>query len=199
MSGGKGRGIGRLAGALSLLGLSGCSLFFSPRREFVHQEDVLEATARAAGFSPDGRIYQLIFSEVSRDSLIFQYRGVENPDDQAWAIRFSQKSSEQKPDDLGRLNDLLQAIQKGKEAFEVGKRDRRELKGLAVEFAPYRFHSVLKGRSGDPLIASGMAAVVRVDGVPAPLIFQLNVQNITGRRPEVGWEQMEPLVQAIQR
>jgi hypothetical protein len=191
--------IGRLAGALWLLGLSGCALFFSPRREFVDQEDVLAATARASAFTPDSGVYQLLFAEVSKDSLIFQYRGVDNPEDQAWAIRFSQKSSEQKPDDLGRLNELLQAIQKGKEGFEAGKRDRRQVKGLNVDFAPYRFHSVLKGRAGEPLPATGMAAVVRVEGGPGPLIYQLNVQNIAGRHPEVGWEQLEPLVLAIQK
>ena len=187
----------RAVALLLILFLPGCALFFSPRREFVNQQDVLEATARAAEFDPDGGAYQLLFAEVSKDSLIFQYRGATNPDDQAWAIRFAQKSTEQKPDDLGKLNDLLEAIGKGKDRFEVGKKDRRQVNGLNVDLAQYRFHS--KGLTGEPLPACGIAAVVRVEGGRAPLLYQLNVQNIANRRPELGWDQLEPLVLAIQR
>ncbi len=194
-----GRRTRRLAPALLVLLLSGCSLFSSPRREYVDQEDILLATARAAGFQPDQGAYQLLFAEVTKDSIIFQYRGVEHPDDQAWAIRFSQKSTEQKPEDLGRLNDLLEGIRKGKEDFEVLEKGRRQVKGLDVEFALYRFRSPIKGRAGEPLHATGSAAVVRVDGGLAPVLYQFNVQNLEGHRPELGWEEMEPLVNAIRR
>jgi hypothetical protein len=189
------------AGAAAVLGLplSGCLLFSRPEKQYVTQERVLEATALAAGYLPDPSSYALIDAEVSRDSITFQYRGVRHPGDRAWMIRFAQKSTEQKPLDLVDLERLVDALRAGKDGFEVVDRAENTLNDLTLRFFRYRYLSPIQDDKGNRVTAGGAAGVLKVPSEPAPVIYQLNVENLEGDRPDIGWAELEPLVRAVPR
>jgi hypothetical protein len=190
------RAVGGL-GAAAALALSGCVLFSGPRREFVSQDEVLGSIARTAGFAPDEGLWRLVHAEVSQDSITLQYLGVEHPGDSAWVIRFSQKSTEQRPESLGTLSGMVLAIAKGKEGFEAIEKGERTTGDLPVEFARYRSRSTIRDEKGRPVEAAGIAAIVKIDRAPAPVLYQINVENYAGDRPEVGWGDLEPFLKTI--
>ncbi len=192
--------------ALAAWTAGGCSLLFPrPESRFVDREKVLEAIAEASGFEPDRSFYRLRYAEVSPDLSTFHYQGVAHPGDRAWATLFSQKEAEQRPEDLSRLDGVLSAIEEGKEGFRVVDRSRREWNGIPVEIARYRFESPLRAvesgpdgrQTARPVEASGVAAAVRMDRSPAPVIYHFNAANIEGDRINLGWEEIEPFLRAI--
>jgi len=191
------RAVGGLGASAAALALSGCVLFSGPRREFVSQDEVLGSIARTAGFAPDGGLWSLVHAEVSRDSITLQYLGVEHPGDSAWVIRFSQKSTEQRPESVGTLSGMMMAIAKGKDGFEAIEKGERTAGELPVEFARYRSRSTFRDEKGRPVEAAGIAAIVKLDRPPAPVVYKINVENYAGDRPEIGWADLEPFLRAI--
>jgi hypothetical protein len=181
------------------LASGGCALMRGPHREFVSQEEVLEAAARTAGYSPPASRFRLVRADISRDSITFQYLGTEAPGDTAWVIRFAQKSTEQKPEALASLATLLEAIAKGKAGFEVIENGRRYEGAVPVEFARYRYLSPIRSDSGRAVPGVGIAAIVKIEETPAPIIYKMNFENYAGGRTEVGWTEMEPLIGALPR
>jgi len=57
----------------------------------------------------------------------------------------------------------------------------------------------VRDRAGRPVTAGGVAAAVRVPAEPAPLIYHMNIENLEGDRPDLGWEEIASLVDAIPR
>ncbi len=185
---------------------SGCSFFFArPESQYVDRERVLEAVAEASGFEPDGAHYRLRYAEVSPDLNTLHYQGVAHPGDRAWVTIFSQKEAEQRPDDLSGLDGVLAAILEGKDGFRLVERTRRDWNGISVEIARYRFQSPLRGvesgpdgrQTARPVEASGVAAALRADRSPAPVIYHINAVNIEGDRTDLGWNEIEPFLRAI--
>jgi len=168
-----------------------------PRREYKSQEAVLEAVREASGYATDEAVYRLVRADVAQDSIIFQYRGVKHPGDSAWVIQFSQKSTEQSPAELADLGTLLEALARGKEGFQKGDREEKVYRDRKVEFARYGYLSILRNNRGQQVQAAGITAVTRVDADPAPLIYQLKVENMEGDRADIGWPDLVPLLDAI--
>ena len=182
----------------SILGLAfAAAACAPPQPKYVSQDDVLQAISRAARYSPARSSYRLRHAEVSGDAITFHYQGVAYPGDRAWAIRFATKTSEQRPEELVRIENLLETIRGKKEGFRETGRGKRDFRGLAVEHVAYRFDSPFYV-GGKPVAAGGIAAVTRVEGDPAPVVYQLNVVNEEGNRPDLGWAEVEPLLSAIQ-
>jgi hypothetical protein len=178
--------------------LSGCILI-APKRTFVDKKDVLDAVAEASGYRPDPSRYRMRHADVYPDLITFHYQGAVHPGDRAWVICFSQKSTEQRPEELVKLDALLATIAEGKDGFQVLERGRRDLHGVDVIFARYHFLSPLRDSKGQPVRAGGVAAVTRLERGPAPVIYHLNADNIEGDRPDLGWPELEPLAAAIKR
>jgi len=176
----------------------GCAYLSRPEREFVSQEDVLQAVAKTSGYSPSVSAYRLRQAEVSSDMITFYYQGTSRPGDRAWVIRFSTKSTEQEPEDLVKIEKLMQAIRAGKDGFQEGALGRREVGDLMVEFMSYRFRSTLRDNRGAPVMAGGIAAVTRVHANPAPVVYHLNVVNVEGDEMP-GWNEIKPLAEAIRQ
>ena len=188
-----------LASGLAPWLAAGCNVLTSPHRQFVSQEKVLESAAEAAGYVPDGGRYRLVRIDASTDAITFQYLGVREPGDGAWVVRFAQKSTEQNPEGLARIESLAAAIARGKPGFEKVEEGRKDHQGLPVEFIRYRYRSAVLDGKGKPAIACGIAAIAKVDTDPAPVIYQFNVENFAGDRSEVGWDDLVPLLDAVPR
>lgn len=184
------------AAALALLA-SGCALFHRPVKDYVSQDEVLLAVARAAGYGPDEAKYRLRHADVSSDLITFHYQGVDHPGDRAWVIRFAQKSSEQRPEELVDLDRLIRAIAEGKDGFKQEGREQREAGGLKANVARYSYLSPIRDQQGKRLPAGGAAAIIRLSRLPAPVVYHLNVDNMEGDRPDLGWPELKPLVEAI--
>jgi hypothetical protein len=129
--------------------------------------------------------------------ITFYYQGVAHPGDRAWVIRFATKNTEQRPEDLVKLESLIQAIKVGKDGFQEDSRGVHQVGRLSVQFVTYQFRSPLRDSKGRPATAGGVAALTSLDHQPAPLIYHMNVVNIEGDRPTLGWPEIEPLAQAI--
>jgi hypothetical protein len=178
---------------------AGCNVLTAPDRQFVSQEKVLESAAEAAAYVPDRERYRLVRLDASADAITFQYLGVREPGDGAWVVRFAQKSTEQDPEGLTRIGSLVAAIARGKPGFEKVEEGRRQHKGLQVDIVRYRYRSAVLDAKGKPVAASGIAAIVKVDMRPAPVIYQFNLENFAGDRSEVGWTDLVPLLDAVPR
>ena len=184
-----------LPAAMGILS-GGCAFFSRPEREYVSQADVLEAVAKTSRYAPAESAYRLRQVEVSGDLITFYYQGSSQPGDRAWVIRFATKNTEQEPEDLVKLEKLVEAIRVGKDGFQEGSLGRRKVGDLVVEFMSYRFRSTLRDDRGRQVTAGGVAAVTRVPLNPAPVVYHMNVVNVEGDHA-LGWKEIEPLAAAI--
>ena len=85
-----------LLAALALATLAGCAVLTSPDRKFAANDPVLRSIEAKMRYVVDPDRYRLVRAEVAEDAVTLHYLGVEYPGDQAWVVRFSEKSTEKK-------------------------------------------------------------------------------------------------------
>ncbi len=180
------------AGAAILL--PGCSFLTTAERDYLSNEDVLGTAAMASGYLVDPGLFRLTGLDVREDSISFQYSGVAHPGDHAWVVRFSEKTTEQNPIALADVYSLLPLLGEGRNGFAIVDEGARAADGLSARFVRYRFESPIRDGAGKPLPAHGIVASLRVEGGGTPLVYHLKLDN-HGDREDVGWEDLEPLVE----
>ncbi|MGQ9590480.1 MAG: hypothetical protein ACUVYA_09340 [Planctomycetota bacterium] len=195
-------GAARLAGAvaspsvlaaLSFLATS-CSLFVeSPERTFVSNEALLEGLARSAGYLVDPSLHRLIRAEIFEDSLTLQYRGERHPGDAAWVVRFSVKSSEQDPDSVADIATVLPVLAEGRDRFEVTEHGKRDVAGVEVQFARYRFQSPARDPDARPLEGRGILAAFVSEEGGGKVAYHVKLDN-QGDRDDLGWDDLAPFL-----
>ena len=196
----RGWGSAVVLGTLLALAAQGCGVMGQAvGKRYASQKTVLNAAAKASGYQPDPDRWHLVHLEVAPDYTTFQYRGVKEPGDRAWVVRFAQKTTEQRPDQVASIEGLLETIREGKEGFQILEKASRQYQGLQVEYARYRYSSVIRGDKGSPLPAGGAAALVILAQDPAPVIHQIDVDNFEGLRFELGWDDLRAFIDAIAR
>lgn len=179
--------------ALSVLSTS-CSIFIeSPERTFVSNEALLGGLARSAGYLVDPNLYRLVRAEVLEDSLTLQYRGERSPGDAAWVLRFSVKSSEQDPDSVADLATVLPVLAEGRERFEVTEHGKRDLGGVEVQFARYKFESPARDSASEPLRGRGILATFLAETSGGKVAYHVKLDN-QGDRDDLGWEDLLPFL-----
>ena len=154
----------------------GCSVFSSPDREYRSNERVLDAVAGRVGYVIDDDFAELTRVEIEDDVITFHYRGVEYPGDQAWVVRFSEKSTELEPESLATVASAIEVIRDEnlQRGFEAEEARSQVLFGVEIEFAAYTFDSALapSGREGRGLLV----ALRRVEN-GLPVIYQIKLDN----------------------
>ena len=178
--------------ALCLVSLTGCSLLSSPDREFRGNSRVLDSVAASLGYSVSSGEFELTRAEVEDDAATLHYRGDEYPGDQAWVVRFSEKSTELSPEALTHVESAVSVIeQEGLQPkFSVEQTETVEIEGLTVELATYTFESHLAPaeRTGRGILA---ATRVEVDG--HPIVVQIKLDNY-GDRQTLSAEALRPFL-----
>ena len=178
--------------AVCLVSLTGCSLLSSPDREFRGNSRVLDSVAASLGYSVSSGEFELTRAEVEDDAATLHYRGVEYPGDQAWVVRFSEKSTELSPEALTHVESAVSVIeQEGLQPkFSVEQTETIEIEGLTVELATYTFESHLAPaeRTGRGILA---ATRVEVDG--HPIVVQIKLDNY-GDRQTLSAEALRPFL-----
>lgn len=181
---------------LTALLASGCDLLSSRQRSYLSNGEILESVAEDSGFSVDPRLYELFQAEVREDALLLYYRGVTYPGDQAWIWRFSRKSSEQKPDVLTDLDQLIPIIEEGRDGFRAGEPRTRTIGPAALTYLPYTFRPPIRDPDGEPHQGHGILGILerRVRG--EPVVFYFNLDN-WGDRSEFDESALEPFLKAM--
>lgn len=162
--------------ALLLGGLAGCAVLTSPERNYDSNRRAMRTVEHELDYVVDRAAYRLERIEVTDDAVTFHYLGVAYPGDQAWVVRFSEKSTELEPERLASVEPAVavirdQGLQPGFAAASVGT---AEVEGVSIEAATYTFRSTLapKGRTGRGVLA----ALRRVEGNDT-VIYQVKLDN----------------------
>ncbi len=186
-----------LAALLALLGgaLAGCSVFSAPDREYQSNARVLSAIEAKIHYRVDRSAFRLTHAEVTEDAITLHYLGVEHPGDQAWVVRFSEKSTELAPDRLATVAPAISVIRDGEllPGFTPNLVSSLEIAGVALEAATYTFDSTLapSGRTG-----RGVLAAVRRTERGRSVIYQIKLDN-HGDRERLTPAALTPLIAAI--
>lgn len=178
--------------ALSVSLLGGCAAFSSPEREYTSNERVLARIESTLGYRVDRGAFRLVRTEVTDDSVTLHYLGVEHPGDQAWVVRFSEKSSELSPDRLATVAPAIAVIaEEGLQpGFSAGPPALRTVAGVEIEAAAYTFRSTLapSGRTG-----RGILAAVRRTERGEPVVYQVKLDN-HGDRESLAPDDLAPFL-----
>jgi len=177
--------------ALAAFLLAGCAAFSSPEREFSSNERVLGAIESRLGYRVDRAAYRLVRAEVTEDAITLHYLGVEYPGDQAWVVRFSEKSSELAPERLARVAPAIAVIaeERLQPGFLAQAPVESEVAGVRIESAAYTFRSTLApAETGRGILA----ALRRSDGDGA-VVYQIKLDN-HGDRQSLVPADLEPLL-----
>jgi len=166
----------RRTAAIAALFLGGCAAFSSPEREFSSNERVLSGIESRLDYHVDRGAYRLVRAEVTEDAVTLHYLGVETPGDQAWVVRFSEKSSELAPDRLAKVAPAIAVIaeEELQPGFAPGAPAQSEVLGVRLESASYTFRSSLapSGRTG-----RGIIAALRRTERNEPVVYQIKLDN----------------------
>jgi hypothetical protein len=184
-----------LALAAALL-LAGCAAFSSPEREFSSNERVLAAIESRLDYRVDRAAYRLVRAEVTEDAITLHYLGVAFPGDQAWVVRFSEKSSELAPERLARVAPAIAVIEEERlqPGFLAGAPAESEVAGVRIESASYTFRSTLAPEE----TGRGILAALRVQEGEDAVVYQIKLDN-HGDRQRVGVEDLAPFVAPLAR
>ena len=159
-----------------VLGASGCSVLSGPEREYTSNERVLSSIEGRLRYEVDRAAFRLTRAEVTDDAVTLHYSGAEHPGDQAWVVRFSQKSSELAPERLASVAPAVAVIEEeGLQAgFSPSAVRTVTIAGVAAEAVTYTFESTLapEGRSG-----RGALAAVRVLERGHEVVYQIKLDN----------------------
>ena len=166
---------------LGSLALSGCSFLSSPDREFRENDRVLDTLAASLGYSIDRDEFELTRAEIEDDAATLHYRGVEYPGDQAWVVRFSEKSTELSPEALTHVESAVAVIREEglQPSFSVSGTETVVIDGLTVELARYTFKSHLAPAERTGL---GILAATRAEVGGLPIVVQIKLDNYGDRQ-----------------
>ncbi len=189
-------------GVVSLLvwmcaGVCGCSLFTAPRRDYTTNDRLLTSLADASGYRVADEEFELVEIDLRDDVITYQYRGVEYAGDQAWVIRFSEKSTEQNPAALSDIDSLTSVLREGRRRFEiVSEGTVTRGAGDVVSFVAYRFDSTVQSNSGVPFEGRGVVAVLSQSVGDLRLIYQIKLDNY-GDRTDLAIGDLDAFLQPL--
>ena len=183
--------------ALALGTLAGCAVLTSPDRKFAANDPVLRSIEAKMRYVVDPDRYRLVRAEVAEDAVTLHYLGVEYPGDQAWVVRFSEKSTELAPESLASVEPALAVIdaESLQPEFAAGPVETTTRSGVTLETAAYTFHSTLApiGRSG-----RGILAAFRRTERGQPVVYQLKLDN-HGDRDQLTVADLAPFLAPFDR
>ena len=174
---------------------SGCVLI-GPDVSYLSNREILEVTSEAAAVTVDGDSFELVQAEILEDSIAFHYRGVAFPGDQAWILRFSEKSSEQDPVRLSDVYSLLPILQEGREGFRRVADDTDQREDATVCYVAYSFDSPVHDEDGKALAGRGLVATITCERSGKPVVYHVNLDN-WGDRDKLDIEDLQPLLEPI--
>lgn len=182
--------------ALGALLLAGCAAFSSPERQFSSNERVLAGIESRLGYRVDPAAYRLVRAEVTEDAITLHYLGVEFPGDQAWVVRFSEKSSELAPERLARVAPAIAVIEEERlqPGFLAAQPAESEVAGVRIESASYTFRSTLAPAGTGRGIIAALRRIERQDAV----VYQIKLDN-HGDRASLGPGDLAPFVAPFAR
>jgi hypothetical protein len=177
---------------LGALGCAGCSVLSSPDREYSSNARVLAAIEDRLDYRVDRSEFLLTRAEITDDAITLHYLGVAHPGDQAWVVRFSEKSTELSPERLATVAPALAVIEGERLQPDFAARPpaETEVAGVRIEAATYTFRSTLApaGRSG-----RGVLAALRRTERGDEVVYQIKLDN-HGDRANLTAEDLAPLL-----
>ncbi len=186
-----------LSRGLAVFGLlvlfTACSLLFSPARSYVANRDLLDVTAREAGFEVDPAHFELVGVDLRDDVVTFQYKGKEYSGDQSWVMRFSEKSTERDTIGLSDVHSLAGVLSEGRRSFAVVDDGERPFESGTARYLRYTFESPVRDDSGEALVGRGIFVVLRRAVAGGVLVYQIKLDNY-GDRDELVWSDLAPLL-----
>ena len=184
---------GRVLAILSAVLVTACSLLQSPERSYVTNRELLEATSKRLGFEVDPEQFTVVAADLRDDVITLQYTGKAYPGDQAWVMRFSEKSTEQDSIALSDVHPLVRALSDGRRRFAVVESGERAFAGDVARYLEYTFESPLRGATGEAFVGRGFLVVLRRMGAEGRLVYQIKLDNY-GDRDELVFADLEPLL-----
>ncbi len=176
--------------------VTACSLLQSPDRSYVSNRELLEATSKRLGFEVDPEQFTVVAADLRDDVITLQYTGKAFPGDQAWIMRFSEKSTEQDSIALSDVHPLVRALSEGRRRFEVVESGERVFAGDVARYLKYTFESPLRGETGEAFVGRGFLVVLRRMGAEGRLIYQIKLDNY-GDRDDLVFADLEPLLASL--
>lgn len=187
----------KLSAVCFLVLLSACSIF-EPDFSYHSNRDLFEAISRRTAFAVDEDFFELYQAEIREDSLTLFYRGVACPGDEAWVLRFSQKSTEQDPLALADVYKLVPIVSEGRTGFVVEKEDSQQIGAATLSYVIYSFESPIRDGDNKPLTGRGIVATLARDQSGLPVVYYLNLHNL-GDRDKLDVEAVRPFIDAMVR
>lgn len=171
--------------------LTSCVLFRAPKRQYASNAMLLSAVAEEAGYTVAPQEFELVAVDLRDDALTFQYRGLRYPGDQAWVIRFGQKSTEQDGAGLTAVYGFADVLAEGRDEFEIVAEETHELADGVARVVTYTFHSPVRDEAGKPFVAHGIFATWRHEELDGPVVYHVKLDNY-GDRERVAWPDLQP-------
>ena len=158
--------------------LSGCF----PGIVYLSNRDLLDRIAGDMHFDVDASEFELFHVQVREDAVLFFYRGVRYAGDKAWIWRFSRKSTEQDPDSLADLGEVLPAIQAERRKFVPSTPVEESVDGAVVRSMTYTFEPLIRSDSGEAHQGRGIVATIERTEGGQPVVYYINLDNWGDRK-----------------